>query len=119
MTVPFGMPFGIFVTVERQTEDKWGNWVVSGTHTVGPCGIDYPIAKGIRTSSGSELTDDRETVTRIAILYCPPDSNITSTDRVVLPDGTFWNVIGMGADYTSPLTGWNPGVAVRMTAVTG
>src|ERR1700704_28286 len=103
------MPYGITVTIQRQTEDKFGNWVTSGSHTVGPCGIDY--------TNSTELTSNQDTVSRVAVLYCPPGANIVSTDRVLLPDGSQWSVVGHTADFANPMTGWNPGLTVRLEAV--
>lgn len=104
-------PFGITVTVQRQTEDKFGNWTTVSTHPVVGCGIDY--------TGSSELTVQQETVTRQATLYAPPGADIVSTDFVLFPDGSRWSVVGHVADFTNPLNGWNPGMTVQLQRVTG
>ncbi|MCW2904689.1 MAG: hypothetical protein JWO67_6954 [Streptosporangiaceae bacterium] len=107
----FGFPAGITVTVQRQTEDKWGNFTTTVEFPIGPCGIDY--------TSSTEQTEQRDTVTRLATLYTPPGSDIRAPDRVLLPDGSRWSVVGHPADFTQPLTGWNPGMTVTLQKVDG
>jgi hypothetical protein len=108
----FGFPFGITVTVQRQTEDRFGNFTTASEQQVGPCAIDY-------TSSTEPIQVPSDTVAQVATLYAPAGSDVRPQDRVVLPGGTRWSVIGFPADFTNPFTGWNPGLTVRLQQVSG
>lgn len=105
-------PYGITVTVQRQAEDRFGNFTTASEHPVGPCGIDY-------TGSSETSQTPSDTVNRQATLYVPAGADLTATDRVVLPDGSRWSVVGHTADFTSPMTGWNPGMTVQLQQVSG
>lgn len=111
MTLPV-TPAGFFVTVVRQAENRFGDFTDAGEHQVGPCGIDY-------TASTEPAEQPVDVVTRLAVLYAPAGSDITPTDRLRLPDGTVWQVVGYVAAFSSPLTGWNPGLSVRIQKVMG
>lgn len=104
-------PFGITVTVQQRAQDRYGNRTTTAETTVNGCGF----APG----ASSEQLDARDQVAEDGNLYMPPGSTITPTDRVVLPDGTTWEVNGTPSDWASPWTGWNPGVVVPLKRVTG
>jgi hypothetical protein len=105
------MPFGITVTVQRQTQDRFGNFTTASEHQVGPCAFE--------PTSTQELTDRRETVTRPARLFIPPGADIVPTDRIVLADGSRWSVVGDVQPFANPFTGWAPGGTVQIERVTG
>lgn len=107
----FGLPFGITVTVQRQAEDRFGNFTTTGEHQVGPCAFE--------PTPSQELTEQRETVTRNARLFVPPGADIQPTDRVLLPDGSRWSVSGDVLQFANPFTGWTPGGTVQLERVTG
>lgn len=103
---------GITVSVLHQSEDKYGNSTTTDTVAIGPCAIDY-------TGSLEQLDPARETLTRRAVLYAPAGSDFRPTDYVLLPDNSTWSVVGNLAEFTQPWSGWNPGMTVRLEAVTG
>jgi hypothetical protein len=52
-----------------------------------------------------ESTEDTTTgdqVTTRMTVYAPPDADITATDRVTLPDGTRWQIIGDPQRFRTP-----------------
>ncbi|MCA1191619.1 hypothetical protein [Saccharopolyspora sp. 6V] len=104
---------GITVTVHRGGGvDRFGDPIGDETvHEVAGCGFAPETSR--------ELTDRRETVTTPATLYAPPGVDLRATDKVTVPgEGTF-HVIGKAARWSSPFTGWTPGVAVSLEEVTG
>ncbi len=59
---------------------------------------------------------ERELVQSDITLYCPAGSDILASDRVELPDGDEYFVVGKPARWQSPFTGWQPGVVVKLRA---
>lgn len=104
-------PFGITVTVEQRSQDRYGQRTTTTTATVAGCGF----APG----ASSEALDKRDQVAEEGNLYAPPGTVINPTDRVVLPDNTVWEVTGTASSWQSPWTGWTPGVVVPLKRVTG
>lgn len=72
---------------------------------------------GIAWQETSKDSDRRETVESRVQLFCPPNTDILATDRVVLPDGNQYDVDGQPASWHSPFTGWEPGIVVRLKGV--
>ena len=78
-------------------------------HTIDGCAITWV--------STDEVTDRRESVLSEVDLECPAGADILPTDRVELPDGGLYRVVGKPARWHSPFTGWEPGVVVRLRGV--
>lgn len=51
-------------------------------------------------------------------VYAPPGSDVLAGDRLVVR-GRTWDVDGDPADWRSPFTGWEPGMVIKVKAVTG
>lgn len=49
-------------------------------------------------------------------LYLPPGADVLASDRIELPDGDEYFVVGKPARWKSPFTGWKPGVVVQLKA---
>jgi len=103
---------GITVTIQHQAEDKFGNFTTTDEVPVGPCAIDF-------TATTEPTIEPQDTVGQNAMLYAPPGSDIRATDRVLLPDGTRWSVIGNVAPFVNPFTGWSPGTTAQIQRVQG
>lgn len=56
---------------------------------------------------------DRDRLTTLRTLHAPHGADIRAGDRIEA-DG-LWDVDGHPADWTSPLTGWKPGITVSLT----
>lgn len=105
----FGAP--VIVTVNHRQQNNFGDWETAGSDEVAGCGF----APG----AGTEQVDNKDLVTDIGTLYAPAGSSFLATDRVVLPDGTEWDVTGSGNSWTSPFSGWAAGVVVSLKRTTG
>jgi hypothetical protein len=104
-------PFGLTVTVQHREQDRKGNRTTTGTDTVADCAW----APGAST----EDMQARDEVAETGMLYMPPNSVTSAYDRVVLPDGTTYEVNGTPSAFQNPFTGWAPGVAVPLKRITG
>lgn len=99
---------GETVTVTRPAaKDRNGDPVgADTTFTIDGCAINY--------QSTSDDTERRETTLSWIELFCPPGTDIKSTDKVQLPNGRTYDVDGAPAPWKNPFTGWEPGVVVRL-----
>lgn len=105
-------PFGVTVTVIRQgTVDRYGDRQPGAEVEVAGCAV-FP-----RTST--ESLDGRDTVVIGLTLLPPASADIKATDKVRLPDGATYQVVGEPGPWSSPLTGWAPGLQVALERVTG
>lgn len=108
-------PAGVTVIITRRvlspTKDVDGNDVyTTTTFTVPSCAF---------ASVGSvEVVQGQDMVTTTPTLYMPPGTVVLVTDAILVGSVTY-EVSGTPAADTSPYTGWNPGVVVRLKAVTG
>jgi hypothetical protein len=114
-------PNGVTLTIRTgssSAEDIYGDsTATSPTDTAwGPCAL------APRTST--ERADNRTPAVVTALTIYGPQPGPTSGARVVIPSGTYagtWEVEGIPGEWTSPFTGWAPGVEVavkRASAVT-
>ena len=108
-------PFGETVTLHRRVlspkPDQDGNDVYIPT--------DIPIPGCAFDPGGSvESVQGQDMVTTKPTVYAPPGTVVLATDGVTVR-GLPYEVDGAPSDYISPFTGWNPGVVVRLKAVTG
>ena len=112
-------PHGETVTVlRRPPRSKFGDSEHSEHHEIAGVGIDW-AATDESSSSNSALDDNREAVTADVVLYCPWGVDVLSSDRIELPDGDVYSVIGKPARWKNPFTGSTPGVVVKLQRIEG
>jgi hypothetical protein len=93
-------------------EKDRGNVVLAYRNsTVGPCAF-VP-------GSEAEATQGAYQVTALADIYIPAGTPVTPQDRVIMPDGQRWQVVGQPNSWKSPFTGFQAPVQVRLRRVTG
>jgi len=105
-------PHGETATVQRPGgETRYGDKLPGTEHTLTGC-VFAP-------RESTELHEFRNTVIVGLTMYAPAGADIRATDTVVRSDGTRWRVEGQPGVFTSPFTGWTPGVVVALERVTG
>lgn len=87
------------------------DWTTPGLLTITGCAFD-PGGSLEPTEQG------RTAVITQPTLYAPPNSDVLAGDRLVVR-GRTWDVDGDPADWRSPFTGWEPGMAIKLKAVEG
>lgn len=95
--------------------DSDGNDVYTDTETTLTNCPAWP-----RTSS--ELVQGQDLVIIGLNVLCPPGTNARAVDRARIdagPNAGTYEVDGEPGAWSSPLTGWTPGVQVALTRVTG
>lgn len=70
------------------------------------------------SSSTEPVSDDRQQLTTQMSIYCSSTDDVLPMDRIRASSG-LWSVEGEVADWTNPLTGWNPGAEFRIKKVSG
>lgn len=112
-------PHGESVTVlRRQARNKVGDATFDEHHTITGVGIDWAATD--EPNSGNVAQDNnRELVTADVVLYCPWGVDVLSSDRIELPDGDVYSVIGKPARWRNPFTGSTPGVVVKLQRIEG
>lgn len=106
-------PFGDLITLVTRTptgRDGDGNTTYS-TVTTTLRGAFAPVGS-VETVQGQDVVVTQPTV------YLPAGTDVTAVDRVIVNAVTY-DVDGTPAAYTNPFTGWQPGVVVKLKAVTG
>lgn len=106
-------PYAVTLTVQRRTRDRFGDWSDTTTHTIPGCALS-PQNNGENVSAGR-----RDTVTTAMLVHAPFGSDVRPSDTVSLEDGTVWEVDGDTTSYSSPFTGWAPGMRFLITRTTG
>ncbi|MDT0302903.1 hypothetical protein [Streptomonospora wellingtoniae] len=103
----------VAVTVKRSGgKDRYGDPLPGPPpHTVEGCAV-YP-----RTST--ETATGGTTVITGRTLLAPIGADILPEDQITLPDGTVWSVEGDVGPWSSPFTGWSPGLEVNLERVKG
>lgn len=113
------MPFGESVTVlRRPARDKFGDAEFDAHHEISGVGIDWS-ATDEPNSGNSNADNNREATVTDVVLYCPWGVDVLSSDRIELPDGDVYRVIGKPLPGNSPLTGWKPGTRVKLQRIEG
>lgn len=85
------------LTVSRPAgTNRYGDPLPATEHTVPGC----VLAPG----GSTETTDRADQITSHTTVYGEYDADVSATDRVVLPDGTRWQVNGDPQRYRSPFT---------------
>lgn len=110
---PFGpmvFDYGETLTVLRgATFDEFGDRIGSdSSHTIGPCAMKRTEEK---IDTGGDGPRNRLAISVTA----PPDSDITETDRVRLPDGKIATLTAAPVRPRNPFTGWQPFVKFTLT----
>lgn len=109
MNFPFGETVSLVTRVKSGT-DAYGNDIWTETAT------DVP---GAFVPGGStEQLQGQDVVTTQPTVLLPPDTSVTAVDAVDVA-GQRFEVDGMPNVWTSPLTGRQFGVEVRLKRVTG
>lgn len=107
-------PFGTTVTLITRSvigRDGDGNDIYQDVQTVLPgCAFD--------PGGSTELVQGQDLVTTTPTLYAPAGTVIGPVDAILVAGQTF-EVDGTPNTYTNPFTGWQPGVVVKLRAVTG
>lgn len=93
------------VTVQRASFNRFNDAAYVDHHTISDC-IEYPTGS---TEQDMAVTDSRT-------LLVPSGSDIVPTDRIRL-NGLLYQVEGLPMDWEDPLTGWRPGMQVRLERV--
>lgn len=115
---PMQFPYPLTVTVHHQEVNDTGDYVITQSYELPGCAISLSVGRTSRRSFEYE-TQDADFIRADIVLYAPPASDIRSSDRVTVPDGTEWAVWGLPVDYASPLTDWRAGMQVRLRRHTG
>ena len=102
---------GETVTVSRPGgTNRYGDPLAATEHAVTGCVI--------APAGSDEQTEGQDQVTRQATVYADLDADVTAVDRLVLADGTRWQVVGEPQRYRSPFA--PQGVCqVKIERVTG
>jgi hypothetical protein len=96
----------ITVTVNHRVIDRNGDYAITDSYQLGGCAI----SKTSRSREAENETFERDTVRASTVLFAPVGSDIRVNDTVVLDDGTVWHVWGLPTEFSSPFTGWQPGL---------
>lgn len=105
-----GWPFAqTWTFVRAATQDRTGDRAQESTFSVAGCVF---WSEGVRGSTRSEVEESfaRETTTSRAVLACPENADVRTTDRPRSPSGEQFVIIGQGRwAEAHALTGWRPG----------
>ena len=106
--------FGETVTLHSRTvsvRDSLGNDTYTTVDTsINGCGFD--------PGGSLELVQGQDLVTTTPTLYAPTGTVANPLDQITVR-GVLYDVDGGSNDWRSPLTGWTPGVVIKLKAVTG
>ena len=115
-------PHGITIVRERRprVEDpytpgktRWGSWADAEALTIEQVFVSF-------SGSFQNTQDpDRNPVTFAAMLYCFPGDDITTGDRVIMPDSAIYYVAGLPQSEKNPFTGWQPYLSVPLSGQEG
>lgn len=111
-------PFGRTVTIVRPGTPGFGG-------DPGTPQADRPVDGCVVFPGGTtEVTDHADRVIADLTVIFPPGTDVVATDQVRDPDDTatpagLCAIIGSPEHYSSPFTGLDPGVVVRLQRQTG
>lgn len=109
-----GYPFGLAVTMLTRTKtgtDADGNDILTDTSTlITGCAFD--------PGGSYEHVQGQDLVVTTPTLYAPAGTVVDSYAAFII-GGHKYEVDGSPNDYTSPFTGWKPGIAIKLKRVTG
>jgi len=115
---PMQFPFSITVTVHHRAINETGDYHITDSYELAGCALSISVGRTSRRSFEYESFES-DIVRADVILYAPPGSDVRGSDVITLPDETQWSVWGYAADYSSPFTGWRPGMQIRLRRYTG
>ncbi|WP_027944032.1 hypothetical protein [Amycolatopsis taiwanensis] len=103
---------GHTITVSRPAGvNRYGDPLPATEHTIGDC---------VLAPHGSvEITERSDQVTTHLTVYTRVDADVTATDRVVLADGTRWQVSGEPQRWRNPFTDAGGVCQIDLERVTG
>ncbi len=106
-------PYAIDLIVHRRTKNRFGDYTDTSTHTISGCAISPK-------STGENVKANRRDTVYVAMeVHAPFGSDVRPTDTVEMADGTMWEVEGDTTSYSSPFTGWSPGMRFEISRTTG
>lgn len=106
-------PYGLKVILRSNAEstDGYGDTVYTPTdRSWGPCAI--------APRASVEREDSRTPAVVTGLTIYGPAASFTANSQVVIPSGPYagtWDVEGIPGVWSSPFTGWAPGVEVAVT----
>ncbi|MGW4240912.1 hypothetical protein [Nocardia sp. NPDC004722] len=106
------------VVWRRPARDRFGDTSYVEHHEIHGVVVDYgaqdePNANGAPTA-------DRELARYDATLYgVPIGSDVLANDLIELPDGDKYHVVGRPVNPKHPVTGWTPGLIVKLRRIEG
>ena len=106
------------VTVNHREIDRNGDYQVTSSFQLDGCIISFAGRAGAGRT-GEQESFERDTVRASTVLFAPSGSDIRTNDTVTLPDTTTWHVWGLPTDFSSPFTGWAPGMVVPLRLYEG
>lgn len=105
----------ITVTVAHRSRNTDGDYTVTDSYELAGCAVS------VRSRARAYATENAfEEYTRGDLtLFAPTGSDIRSDDTVTLPNGDLFHVWGYATDFSSPFTGWQPGMQVPLRSTRG
>lgn len=109
MTLPFGQPITVVARV-KGAPDAFGNdtWTTTTTTVTGA----FDPGTSVEQIQGEDLLVTQPRV------FLPAGVDVAAVDSVQF-GGQSYEVDGAPIPWTSPLTGWSPGVEVKLRRATG
>ena len=109
------LAFGETIRIHRgATKDEFGDPVDPDTTiNIDQCGV--------APATGDDITDRDGTIVTW-VVYVPETADIQPADLVELVErepGTMWRIVGRPVAWKHPMTGWTPGLEVRLTTAEG
>lgn len=106
------------VTVNHRAIDRNGDYTVTSSYRQPNCAISFSGRAGAGRT-GEQESFERDTLRAATILFAPADSDIRINDTIDMDDGTTWHVWGLPTTFSSPFTGWQPGMQVPLRLYEG
>jgi hypothetical protein len=111
-------PFGMTVTVNHRQIDRNGDYQVTDSYQLSGCAISFAGRAGSGHTNERE-SFERDTVRASTVLFAPVGADIRINDTITINDGTTWHVNGLPTAFSSPFTGWQPGMVVPLRLYEG
>lgn len=108
----------ITVTVNHRQIDRNGDYTVVSSYKQPNCAISQ-VGRASAGRTGEAASFERDTVRAQTILFAPADSDIRIDDTITMDDGTTWHVWGLPTTFSSPFTGWRPGLQAPLRLYEG
>lgn len=108
------VPYRTPVTLVRRTKGPWPDSFGNDVYTESTSAVWAVYAPG----SSTEQVQGRDTVTTTATIYLDAGTDVAAIDAVIVA-GQRFEVDGAPTTWSSPLTGWTPGIEVRLRGVVG